>query len=91
MTGLNKALIDFRMIDGEIAATEKIIYSTETITKYKSLLQSEANAIQLAYLGKAPNLGTYEPGYDIAKRAGLPVFLTADLGEAMDWLNVEES
>jgi len=90
LLGLDKALIDFRQLEGNIAATEKIIYAEGILDHYKLHLSSGGRPLRIAFVGKAPQVSTYEPGIDIANSEGIPFTLTTDLEESLSWLEAEK-
>jgi len=87
---LDKALIDFRQLDGKIHATEKLIYTQSVLDQYKLHLSSGGRPLRIAFVGKAPQISSYEPGIDIAKSEGIPVTMTTDFEEALSWLEVDK-
>jgi hypothetical protein len=91
LTGLDKALIDFRQLEGETAAIQKLIYAIEVTEYYQKHLDSGGQPLRIAYLGQAPLVSTYEPGLDLARQEQLPFTLTTDLDEALSWLGVEDT
>jgi hypothetical protein len=88
LTGLTKVLIDSRRMQGDIAATEKAIYSLEVREQYLHHLASGGEPLRVAYLGSAPRVSTYEPGQELAERENLPFLTTTELEDAMLWLGV---
>lgn len=62
LTGLNKVLVDFRRLQGDIAATEKAVYSLEVREQYMRHLATGGERLRIAYLGAVPQVSTYEPG-----------------------------
>jgi hypothetical protein len=89
LTGLDKALIDFRQLEGETAAIQKVIYAIEVIEYYQKHLDSGGQPLRIAWL--APLVSSYEPGLDLARQEQLPFTLTSDLDEALSWLGVEDT
>jgi hypothetical protein len=87
-TDLSKVLIDFRQMDGDIAAIEKMIYAMGVIENYKNYLKAGGKRLIFAFLGKAPQISTYEPGLEIARERGIPVILTRDISEAKTFLAI---
>jgi hypothetical protein len=85
---LSKVLIDFRQLHGDIYAVQKIMYTHQVIDQVKNYLASGGNPLQVAYVGKAPQVSTYEPGIEIADREGIQAIITVDINEAFEWLGV---
>ncbi|MFC1563570.1 hypothetical protein ACFL6G_01480 [candidate division KSB1 bacterium] len=82
----NKVLIDYRQLDGDIAATEKMIYTMKIIDLLKTHYKSGGQQLFIAFLGKIPQISTFEPGADLADQEGWPYILTKDIDEALSWL-----
>jgi len=92
LSGLSKVLIDYRKLNGDIFAVEKIIYAQESIDQYKNHLASGGKKLQFAYAGKIPQVSTYKPGLEAAASEGIKeVFVTDDIDEAYKWLGVKKS
>ena len=89
IAGLSKVLIDFRELEGDILALQKIICSFQVIEQVKLYFESKSSDIQLAYLGKAPQVSSYKPGLEIAKMEGIQAIVTVDINEAYEWLGVK--
>lgn len=89
LSGLSKVIIDFRELQGLPAATEKVIYAFGVEKHYVEHLSSGGQALQVAYVGKAPFVSTYEPGVEIAQSSGLPFRLFENINEAFEWLGVK--
>jgi len=89
IAGLSKVLIDYRELEGDILALQKIICSFQVIEQIKLYFESESRNIQFAYLGKAPQVSSYKPGLEIAKMEGIQAIVTVDINEAYEWLGVK--
>ena len=86
-----KVLVDFRELDGNIYAVQKIIYSLKVIDKIYNYFASRGKDLQFAYVGKAPQVSTYEPGLEIAERQAIQAIVTDDINEAFEWLGVKKT
>lgn len=86
---LTKILIDFRNLDGKIYAIQKIIYAHHVIDKIRQYFTSRDKNIQFAFVGKPPQISTYEPGIEIVEREGMQAIVTDDINEAFEWLGVK--
>ena len=91
ITGLSKVLINFRKLHGKIYAVQKIIYTHQVIDKIKNYFASRDKDLQFAYVGKAPQISTYEPGLEIAERERIQAIVTDDINEAFEWLGVKKT
>lgn len=91
ITGLRKVLIDFRKLLGKIYAVQKIIYTHQVIDKVKNYFASSGQEIQFAFLGKAPQISTYEPGLKIVEIERMRAIVTDDMNEAFEWLGVKKA
>ena len=91
VTGLTKVLIDFRKLHGKIYAVQKIIYTQQVIDKIKNYFASRDKDLQFAYVGKAPQVSTYEPGLEIVEREKMQGILTDYINEAFEWLGVKKT
>ena len=89
ISGLSKVLIDFRELEGDILALQKIICSFQVIEQVKLYFESKSSDIQFAYVGKAPQVSSYKPGLEIAKMEGIQAIVTVDINEAYEWLGVK--
>ena len=87
---LSKILIDYRKLQGDIPAIEKIIFAQETVETYKYHLASRGKELKFAFVGKTPQVRSYKPGLEIAKKEGIPVVVTDDINEAFNWLGVKD-
>ena len=87
----SKVLIDFRKLDGDIYAVQKIMYSLKVIDQIRYYFASKSKDMQFAYVGKAPQVSTYEPGLEIAEIEGIQAITTVDINEALKWLGVEKT
>lgn len=88
LSDIYNILIDYRKLEIDSTATEKVIYASEIIKKHKSLLKLKP--IKIAYLGRPSHLESYQPSYQMAKDEKLPVLLTSDSKEATSWLGLQE-
>jgi hypothetical protein len=88
LTGKKKVLIDFRNMSGDVAATEKIIYALKVTDYYKDYQSFSGEKLQIAYVGKSPQINKIEPAYNIAKEQNLPFFLSRSIDEALKWLKI---
>ena len=91
IAGLSKILIDFRKLHGNIYAVQKILYTLQVIDKVKNYFASRGKDMQFAYVGKAPQVSTYEPGLEIAEQEGMQAIVTDDINEAFEWLGVKKT
>ena len=91
IAGLKKILIDFRELHGDIYAVQKIMYTQQVVNQVKDCFASGAKDLQFAYVGKAPQVSTYEPGLEVVEREGMQAILTGDINEAYEWLGVKEA
>jgi len=89
ITGLSKVVIDFRKLHGDIYAVQKIMYTQQVIDKIKNYFASGGKDLQIAYVGKAPQVSTYEPGLEMAEREEIQAIVTDDINEAVEWLGVK--
>jgi len=87
-TRKNYVLIDFRSLKGEITTSENFIYATMVTKHYNNYILTGGKPLRLAYLGKATQVGILEPGVQLAKQNNIPVMLTTDLNEAINWLKI---
>ena len=84
-----KALIDFRRLEGDEHATEKVMYAWEIEGHYRNHLSTGGQKLQIAYLGQSPLVSTFEPGVEFAESKGLPFALFEDSRKAIEWLGVK--
>lgn len=89
ISGLSKVLIDYRKVQGDIFALQKIICSFEAIEQIKVYFASKSRNMQFAYLGKTPQVNSYKPGLELAGKAGIKAIVTVDINEAYEWLGVK--
>jgi hypothetical protein len=89
IAGLSKVLIDFRKLHGNIYAVQKIMYTHQVIGQVKDCFESRGKDLQFAFVGKAPQVSTYEPGLEIVEREGIQGIVTDDINEAFEWLGVK--
>ena len=82
MNGRLKVLIDYRKLQGEIYATQKVFYAEQVISKIKNYFALEGKGLQIAYVGKAPQVSTYEPSLEVAEREEIQAIVTEDINEA---------
>ena len=87
---LSRILIDYRKLEGNIPAIEKIIFAQETIETYKYHLASRGKELKFAFAGNAPQVSSHKPGLEIAKREGIHAIVTDDINEAFNWLGVKD-
>ena len=88
LVGKNKALIDFSKLEGDIAASIKVLYTMKISELYNNHLESGGMPLKIAYLGSPSMVSSDEPGSKIARREGLPTKLTTSKKEALLWLGV---
>ncbi len=88
LTGLSKALIDFRDLAGIPAATEKIIYAFGIQDHYDEHISTGGQDLMVAYVGSAPHVSTWEPGLQIAQDSNMPFDLFTNIKKAYEWLSV---
>lgn len=88
IAGLSKVLIDFRKLHGDIYAVQKIMFAQQAIVQIRNYFASEGKDLQIAYVGKAPQVSTYEPGLEMAEREGMQAIVIEDINEAFEWLGV---
>jgi hypothetical protein len=88
LTGISKVLIDYRDLSGDINALEKIIYALEIEKRYFEYLAAGGRALQVAYVGSAPQVKNYRPGLEIVKDSKMPFELFTTIAEAHKWLCV---
>jgi len=88
LSGVPKVLIDYRKLQGDIAAIQKIIYAAEIVDIYNTHLASGGQKLKIAYLGSAPMVSTYEPSLEIAKTLGIPFKLFMNIKDAQEWLQI---
>lgn len=89
ITDLSKILIDFRSLQGVPAATEKLLCVINIEKQYNEHLKGGGQPLRVAYLGSAPAISSYRPGYDWMKLANLPFNVFTDEHEADLWLDIE--
>lgn len=89
LTGLSKVIIDFRAVQGTAGTIEKIVYVLEIEKHYLKYLSSGGQALQIAYVGKAPLITAYQPESAVAESSGLPFRLFHDMNEALAWLELD--
>ena len=85
---ISKVLIDFRELEGILAATEKVLYAFGIQEHYRKHVSIGGQKLMIAYVGKAPIVSTYEPGLKIAKGSNMPVELFTSIEEAYEWLSI---
>lgn len=68
---------------------QKIMYTQQIIDQVKAYITSEGKDMQFAYVGKAPQVSTYEPGLEIVEQDGMQAIVTDDLKTALEWLNIK--
>lgn len=90
-TGLSKVLIDYRKLQGDIFALQKIFCAFQTIELIKLYFASKSKDMKLAYLGKIPQVSTYKPGLRIAEIEDIQAIVTVDINEALEWLGVKKT
>lgn len=88
LTGVSKALIDFRDLTGNMAALEKIIYALEIEKRYFAHLEAGGQKLQVAYVGSTRHIKNYRPGSEIVKDSTIPFKLFTSIEEAHKWLCV---
>jgi hypothetical protein len=88
LTGVDKVLIDYTRLKGDMAAIQKVIYAMEIIDLYEKHLSSRGRPLQIAWVGAPDKVSSYEPGAELAERQGYPFRLFRDTAEAMEWLGL---
>jgi hypothetical protein len=88
LAGVKKALVDFRKLEGAIAATSKVLYAMQIKEYYSNHIHSGGDPLKIAYVGSPSIIGFYEPGSEVAQREKLPTILTSDKDKALLWLGV---
>ena len=88
IAGLKKILIDFRELHGDIFAVQKVMYTHQVIDQVKNYFASEGKDLKFAYVGKAPQVSTNEPGLEIVENEGMQAIVIEDLDKAFKWLDV---
>ncbi len=91
IAGLSKVSIDFRRLHGKIYALQKIMYTEQVLGQVKNCFGSRGKDLQFAYVGKAPQVSTYEPGLEMVEREGIQAIVTYDINEAFEWLGVKKT
>jgi hypothetical protein len=86
--GKNKALIDFSKLEGDIAASIKVLYTMKISELYNNHLESGGMPLKIAYVGSPNKISSNELGSEVARREGLPTILTTNKKEALLWLGV---
>ena len=66
------------------------MYTEKVVGQVKELFGSGREDLQVAYVGKAPLVSTYEPGLQIAERERIQALMTEDINEALEWLDVKK-
>ena len=89
LIGIDKALIDFRELQGDIAATLKVLYTLKIKEYYDNHIKAGGMPLKIAYVGSPPQVISYEPGNNLAQNVHLPTKLTTDKNEALLWLGVK--
>ena len=89
LLGLNRALVDFTELQGNIAATLKVLYTVKIKEYYDDHIESGGKPLKIAYVGSSDKIGSYEPGSEVARVVHLPTKLTANKDEALIWLGVK--
>lgn len=89
LKGLSKILIDFRKISGVPAATEKIIYAYGILDHYDKHTTTGGQELMVAYVGRPPQISTYQPGLEIAKERNMPFEVFTDMTACYQWLGIE--
>ncbi len=77
------------LLTSHLAAIEKVIYAIGIKEHYEKHLDTGGQPLRIAYVGKAPQISTYEPGLDLAKSEQLPFTVTTNLDKALAWLGVK--
>ncbi|MDP6414152.1 MAG: hypothetical protein QGG54_03845 [Gammaproteobacteria bacterium] len=70
-------------------AVQKILYSHQIYEQIKDIMGHNANKMRIAYVGKAPQVSTYEPGLDVIKDLDIQAIVTTELVEAHEWLDIQ--
>ncbi|MHA2061302.1 MAG: hypothetical protein ACW963_03315 [Candidatus Sifarchaeia archaeon] len=91
IVGLSKVLIDFRKLHGDIYAVQKIMYTQQVLGQVKDYFATRSKDLQFAYVRKAPQVSTNEPGLEMAEREGIQVIVTDDINEAFEWLGLNKT
>ena len=91
LAGLSKVLIDCRKIHGEIYTIQKMLYAKKVIDHMKAYIASGGKKLQIAYVGKKPQLSNHEPALDMAIREGMQVIVTDDINRAYEFLGVKKT
>ena len=87
-TGLSRVLVDMRSLGGVPAATEKLLYAYGVLEEYTLYIERGGHPLQIAYVGSAPAVSTYEPGLEVARQGGFRFELFTDMSAALAWLGV---
>ena len=85
-TNLDKAIIDYRAVEGPKISTEEIIYAMGAAEIYQQHLSAGGIPLRIAFVGKKDNLRPWGPGEKMATNLGMQVLVTADYDEAVNWL-----
>lgn len=91
LAGATKLLVDYRDVNGDITAVEKIIYAQRGVECILEWLGGRARELKLAYLGNVTHVSSFEPGADLATEAGLAVLVTSNRERALHWLGVKSA
>jgi len=82
--GVQRALVDYRELEGIDGGVEKVLYSLKAEETYKSYRKAGGLPLRIAYLARSMD---YEPGAEIGRRIpDLEFELFSDRDEAMRWL-----
>ena len=86
--GLDRALVDFSELQGDIAASLKVLYTMKIKEYYENHIESGGKPLKIAYVGSPNKIDSYEPGSEVARKEQLPTTLTTSKKEALIWLGV---
>ncbi len=88
LANTSKIMIDYRKLHINTSGTDKVLYALGTEDAYVKYLQAGGREMQIAYL--SPNVQSYEPGADIAKKVPrLKTELFDNPNEALAWLDIK--
>ena len=91
LSGLSKVLIDYRNLAGEVYAVQEMLYAKKIIAQIKSYAQLESENLRFAYVGKVPQVSTYNPGLEMAECEYIKAIVTDDIDKAFQWLELERN
>ncbi|OVE81714.1 hypothetical protein BVY04_02665 [bacterium M21] len=82
----NKILFDYRRLEGDTAAIEKVLYAFTVHEHYEHHLEQGGRPLRLAYLGDEHAVNSFVAGLAMSHQKGAPFLMTHDREEAWEWL-----